>query len=236
MSAATADTFMHGVQAGELLGVDANSIAIDPADPDTAYAVSRVGVFKTVNGGRHWFLAGLDGLRVPVIAVDGNDSAIVYAGTFGAGIYKSSDHGGTWSATNQGLGNLTILTLAIDPSIPNTIYAGTGGGGVFKSVDAAGSWQAVNSGLTNPAILSVRVDPSDSATLYASTSGGGVFKSSDAGITWSAVNTGITTLVVARSRWTAKILEQFSLPRAASIRLSREEFIAAEMAARTGKA
>ncbi|MBI3893785.1 MAG: hypothetical protein HY303_19875 [Candidatus Wallbacteria bacterium] len=64
------------------------------------------------------------------------DNAIVYAGTLGAGVFRSTDGGTTWFSINTGLSNLNVLTLALarNPQSQKDVVllAGTQGGGVFK--------------------------------------------------------------------------------------------------------
>jgi hypothetical protein len=50
----------------------------------------------------------------------------LYAGTGGAGVFKSTDGGTTWSAA--GLSGNRVFALAIDPTTPSTLYAGTNAG------------------------------------------------------------------------------------------------------------
>jgi photosystem II stability/assembly factor-like uncharacterized protein len=68
------------------------------------------------------------GLTVSTLAVDPQNPRTVYAGTYGRGVFKTTDGGTSWSAVNSGLTTLSVNSLAIDPQNPNTIYAGTGGG------------------------------------------------------------------------------------------------------------
>jgi hypothetical protein len=91
-----------------------------------------------------------------------------------AGVLKSTDGGGSWSAINNGLpGTLFqsgggVYALAIDPSPPTTIYAATANDGVFKSTDGGGSRGSINRGL--PRIIDTLViDPSATSTLYVGT-------------------------------------------------------------------
>ncbi len=60
---------------------------------------------------------------------------MLYAGTYGGGVFKSTDSGATWAAANTGLTNWVVQALAVDPTAA-TLYAGTGGDGVFKSTDS----------------------------------------------------------------------------------------------------
>jgi hypothetical protein len=56
----------------------------------------------------------------------------VFAGTYGGGVFKSTDGGASWNAMNEGLGNLSVPSLAFTPASPRTFFAGTGGSGVWQ--------------------------------------------------------------------------------------------------------
>src|SRR6266508_1660415 len=96
-----------------------------------------------------WTNGGPEGGIVNALAIDPVTPATVYAGTAWAGVFKSLNGGGSWTAGTSGLTKLQVNALAIDPVTPATLHAGTGGGGVFKSINAAGSWTAANTGLTS---------------------------------------------------------------------------------------
>ncbi len=125
----------------------------------------------------------------------------VYAA--GAGIFRSTDGGKTWTDLGTGLGTSTVvLALAIDPTDPATIYAGTTIG-AFKSTDRGAHWTAIDHGLDlvsvqppwKSAVTALLVDPHRPATVYAGTGrwGTGVFKSKDGGAHWAAINNGMVT-------------------------------------------
>ena len=97
-----------------------------------------------------WTSIGPEGGTVRALAIDPVNPTIVYAGTVGGGIFKSTDGGGHWTAANTGLGYWAggywtggsasvVNAFAIDPSTPTILYAATGAG-VFRSIDAGGSW------------------------------------------------------------------------------------------------
>jgi hypothetical protein len=50
-----------------------------------------------------WTTHGPDGGPVLTLAIDPSSSSTLYAGTLGAGVFKSTDGGSTWSAANSGL-------------------------------------------------------------------------------------------------------------------------------------
>ncbi len=125
------------------------ALAIDPSAPRTLYASTYAGgVFKSTDGGGNWSAinTGLtrtgNALIVSALAIDPSAPATIYAGSgynnefwFGAGVFKSTNGGASWSGINAGLTDSSVFALAMDPSTPSTLYAGTLGG-VFKSTDA----------------------------------------------------------------------------------------------------
>jgi photosystem II stability/assembly factor-like uncharacterized protein len=125
---------------------------------------------------------------VTALAVDPAQSATVYAGTYGGGVFKSTDGGGSWSGINTGLTDLEVKALTISPANSAVLYAGTNGGGVFRSLDGGGSWTAVNDGLTSRVVRALAVSPTDPRAVYAGTSGP-LFKSIDGGQSWLPAST-----------------------------------------------
>jgi len=131
-----------------------------------------------------WQSIGPFGGNCFAVAVDPSDSQILYAGTWGGGIFKSVNGGAGWTpASNGGLSNAYIFSITIDPATPKTLYAATNGDWIFKSTDGGDSWTQFNSGLTSRVVQSLVIDPNNPQTLYAGT-GNGVFKSSNGGSSW----------------------------------------------------
>src|SRR5438094_4379086 len=149
---------------------------------------------RAAEGGiNSWTSNGPNGVPIRALAIDPVTPATLYAGT-DAGLFKSTNGGGSWSAVNTGLNQIASV-LAVDPQTPTTLYAGTAGG-VFKSTDGGGSWSAVNTGLPNYSYYYLSIDPPTArkrqaqATLYVvGTRFAGVYKSTNGGGSWSAVNT-----------------------------------------------
>lgn len=109
------------------------------------------------------------------------------------GIFKSSDRGTTWTASNDGLGDASALTVVLDPLTPTTLYAVAGDSGIFKSIDSGAHWTVIYHGLGEIPILTLAIDPQTPKVLYAGTNSGGVVKSTDGGQSWTAINRGLTT-------------------------------------------
>lgn len=130
------------------------------------------------------------GPGITVMAADPGNPMTVYAGTAGAGVYRSLDGGTSWDAVNTGITHFDVTALVI-ASDGSALYAGTRTGGVFKSTDGGASWTAMNDGL-DPHILSLEIAPTGDETLFAGVDGGGgVYKSIDGGVTWVAANDGL---------------------------------------------
>jgi photosystem II stability/assembly factor-like uncharacterized protein len=115
---------------------------------------------------------------------------MVYAGSFGMGIFRSEDRGSNWTSTNDGLTDPFVLCMAAAKN--GTVYAGTFRGGVFRSRDGGKSWQAVNQGLKRLEIKVLMVDPKG---LYAGT-GDGVYFLNAANDHWATVTTGLDDILV----------------------------------------
>ncbi|MBJ6724765.1 putative Ig domain-containing protein [Geomesophilobacter sediminis] len=132
-----------------------------------------------------WSSNGPYGGGIRGIAIDAATPSTVYA-VGGAGVYKSTDAGASWTGINTGLTGHNINVVVIDPTTPSTLYAGSGvgDGTVFKSTNGGASWAPAGTTLHYSSIHSISVNPTDSNSVYAGTDEG-VFKSEDAGQHWT---------------------------------------------------
>ncbi len=168
------------------------AVAVDPVSPNSVYAGTAQGVFKSTDAGLSWALSstGLAVSSATELAIAPTTPVTIYAGG-AAGVYYSTNGAATWAARNGGLGNLAVSALAVHPAINTTLYAGTAGG-VYRSTTSGASWAAFNTGLANPIAQALAIDPVSPETLYVGTAGG-IFKSTDAGTNWTFASTGLTT-------------------------------------------
>ena len=158
---------------------------IDPTDPNILYAGFNGDLQKTTDGGDTWVSSanGIDNPLVFSLAIDPNNTSVLYAGTAGTGAFKSVDGGATWNPLNV---DTTVWALYVDPTNSNVVYAGSNGNGVFKSTNAGASFVRAGS----PAVGVVLALAKSGKRLYAGTATQGVSVSKDDGATWT--NTGIS--------------------------------------------
>jgi photosystem II stability/assembly factor-like uncharacterized protein len=125
---------------------------------------------------------------VQALTMAGKDT--LYAGSFGHGIFRSSDRGANWSPAGTGVSDPFLLRLATAKD--GAVYAGTFRGGVFRTRDAGKTWQPVNAGLKRFEVKALLVSGEE---LYAGT-GDGVYRLNEAGDRWSVVTSGLDDILV----------------------------------------
>jgi photosystem II stability/assembly factor-like uncharacterized protein len=122
-----------GTSWSQKLSETARQLVVDPTSSGTLYAVTGA-LRKTTDGGGTWTTAtsGLTG-AVRSLAMDPSDPQVLYAGTSGAGVFKSTNGAASWAPANSGLpANGDVLALAVDPAAPQTVYASLNVGSVVR--------------------------------------------------------------------------------------------------------
>ena len=185
---------------GFVRDVHVSKLVIDPNNNNVFYATTQgeteytdkvgdgAGVFKSTDRGNNWTQInnGLNSLETNVLAVDPNDSDVLYLGTDDDGIYKSINGGENWEklipSASFGVGDIVV-----DPQNSNNVYMGTvdyfrlsesrgvlGDFGVYKSTDGGTTWEEFNSGLNHLGVFSLELSE-ENRILYAGTRAGGVY-------------------------------------------------------------
>ena len=185
---------------GFVRDVHVSKLVIDPNNNNVFYATTQgeteytdkvgdgAGVFKSTDRGNNWTQInnGLNSLETNVLAVDPNDSDVLYLGTDDDGIYKSINGGENWKklipTASFGVGDIIV-----DPQNSNNVYMGTvdyfrlsesrgvlGDFGVYKSTDGGATWEEFNVGLNHLGVFSLELSE-ENRILYAGTRAGGVY-------------------------------------------------------------
>lgn len=155
---------------------------------------SGVGLYRSQDGAQTWTPnSSIGSARVQSLAIDPNNSSVVYAST-ASGIFKSTNGGSTWAASNSGAPNDLATSMAVDPLNSNNVYAAFPEG-LYKSVSAGATWTRIR----NQNITAVAVDANVEGVVYAGPCCDALLKSADGGSTWNYVtnfSTPISAIVV----------------------------------------
>ena len=168
------------------LGHIVHHVVMDPRDNKTLMVAARTGhlgptLYRSRNMGKSWdeLSAGMPKFKAGEL-VPGKDKPRVvdhvfwlepghasepgtwYAGTSPAALFRTRDHGETWTALEG-----------------------------FNNGPHAAEWLVGDGTPDGQTLHSINVDPRDARRLYVGCSGGGVFTSDDAGETWRPFNKGI---------------------------------------------
>ena len=203
--------------------------------PGTFYMGSTGGgVWKTTNYGATWRNIS-DGYfstaSIGAISVAMADESVIYVGTgsdgirsnviTGKGIYRSDDHGQTW--TNVGLAKTgQIGAVEIHPEDPNTVFVAAIGDafapnperGVYKTTDGGQTWDQVLFVSDSTGAVDLEFAPNNPNIIYASmwrgerkpwtiisgsATEGGIYKSVDGGEHWTKLTNGLPTGIFGKS-------------------------------------
>ncbi len=137
------------------------------------FAATEVGVYKY--NGTTWSLTNLKEVDVRAITSTGS---VLYAGTWGKGVYTSADNGTTWTLIETGM-EIFKAVQSITVNKNGDVFAGTAGGGIYKLFKGESKWYKYECG--NNIIWALGASEN---TLYASAYGGGFYRSVDNGSNW----------------------------------------------------
>jgi len=159
-------------------------------------------IYKTEDGGEHWFPVWAGDSLARVIIFDPTNPDTVYASTgifdreayneVGIGILKSTDGGMTWRQINNGIRNLFIGFLEMHPTNPKILFAAAGNnappwnkmGAIYRTLDGGEHWTEV---LSKATFTVVTISPSNPNVIYAG-SEVAFYRSDDGGNTWQKFN------------------------------------------------
>ena len=127
-----------------------STIVVSAEDADKLYvarAHDRPEVFRSEDGGMHWTLLGLLGAGAGVhdLSLGAYDDDLVYAATFGFGVYVSVDGGGLWRSRSGGLptgvDGIDVTAICADPRDSLVAYAAVRGYGLYATTDGGMWWE-----------------------------------------------------------------------------------------------
>jgi photosystem II stability/assembly factor-like uncharacterized protein len=155
----------------------------DTAKTDTSGQITAVGQWIRTN----------DPFVSQITCITVSPSGSVFAGTYGGGVFRSTDNGSTWTQLNDALLNGRFITSVAANPAGGDIYVGRDVN-VYRSADNGNTWTTLTPNIisgssVNPDIRSIAVSP-DGASIFAGIWDGGIIGSTDNGATWTRVNSG----------------------------------------------
>jgi photosystem II stability/assembly factor-like uncharacterized protein len=124
--------------------LNVTSIHVDPFEPDTVYAATLSGLFKSTDGAASWNRIGQSLQDQMIIAMipDRSKKGVIYI-TGRDGVHRSGDGGANWKTLNKGFASTNIRSIAQSATNPDLFYAGTNGSGLYRSRDAGETWESM---------------------------------------------------------------------------------------------
>ena len=167
-------------------------LAIDRFHPQTLYAGTLTGMFKSTNGGVKWFSInrGLPPYPVTSLVLVPRSSKTLYVAIAsairGGTVFRSDDGGARWVPVDSSGTLYTAESLAVQPGRQETVWASSNGR-PHRSLDRGRTWSLAEGGLRPGTVLTLL--PGDSMVLAGTVSG--VFRSGDQGASWSRSSRGM---------------------------------------------
>lgn len=116
-------------------------------------------------------------------------TGVMWAGSVGGGIWRTTDGGASWQPVDDFMANLAVTAIAMDPTDSNRIYAGTGegfnnvdalrGAGIFMTTDGTRWRQLAATNIDEMRFITRLAVSADGAVVLAATTRG-IYRSADA--------------------------------------------------------
>ena len=196
------------------------TIIIDPSQPNrmfistgetiTTDSTPGAGIFRSNDGGDTWeIIPALQGddfdsfYWIQSIAIDPDDSSVMYAGKNGGSKNTSNDDGELWKFENFGATKTQIVNIPVVDDITRIVVNPEDGDNIavctennlIVTQNGGLSWINVGPIIANNGRIEVAFDPSDEDNIYLLSAGsatGSIYKSENKGSSWSSVRTGLT--------------------------------------------
>jgi photosystem II stability/assembly factor-like uncharacterized protein len=144
----------------------------------------------------------LPGQDVVVLAHDLSDQAVIFAGTYGEGLFRSLDAGAHWDRISLPAEYVRAAEFA--PHNPSLLYVGTEPANLYRSNDRGNSWEdlgvrrvpgakewSLPYSPRSGALRSIAFHSEHPEMIYGAVEQGGLLKSMDEGAEWSITEDGL---------------------------------------------
>jgi hypothetical protein len=185
----TSFTYRSNLDPNDSYRTYTGKMAVDPADPNVVYAgtVSN-GLFRTLDGGTNWAsvagvtagaTAGHCGIAFdPSSGTTNGRTNVIYAGSYGNGVWRSADAGETWTRISS---TMTSCSAGVVGNTSGVYYCVSGT--TFAKYSGS-SWTTMDTSSFQDRTVTVAVTPSDNTKVVLSIDGGSLAVSTNSGSSW----------------------------------------------------
>lgn len=173
-------------------------LVVDNINPWIVYATGvwqeRGKIYKSEDSGSSWkeiYTEPANGTVVISLSASPSNPEVLYAGTSGNAIFKTTNGGQTW--INLFKSNGPVTGIALDSNDDKTVYFLMQGKGILRTRDGGLNFEDLGRNVktdkifANVSSFSIATDPHQSGLLYAGTDKG-IIKSTDFGDSWNILN------------------------------------------------
>ncbi len=175
-----------------------NVVAFHPTDQNKIYVGAPSGGFwLSTDNGATWSTTtdNMPTIGVSAIAVDYSNPATILMGTGdrdhgdapGMGVFKSTNSGATWSASNIGMGNVTVCKLVQHPG-NSLIFLAATTNGIYRSTNGGANWTLTASG----SYTDISLNPGNPNIVYAELYSD-FYRSVNNGVSFVQITSGLTS-------------------------------------------
>jgi len=180
------------LKASNLPGTPVTAMSVDPNDKCTLFAAVQNKIYKTVDCSRSWEPMHLEERTSHIItylAIDYDNSDIIYAGENFGDVLRSVDGGLNWAPLERFQN--AVKKILVDPNNINVIYVATAAQGIYKTTDRGNTWENLKENMERefPGSLVYRdlefIPSLTNALIYANEHG--ILITVNGGQTWDAL-------------------------------------------------
>lgn len=154
-----------------------------PSNPQVVYAIVGSTIWRSLDNGMGWTPGAIVSGGPRCIEIDPANPNVVYVGTWGLGMYKSTDGGQTFAEINSGLPLTSLIHGQQAFAVDDVRYCILTGNVMYRRPAGQANWEYYSVAPGN----FIRVDRYRPNRWYCA--GGGLWRSLDYGLTWQQVYT-----------------------------------------------
>ncbi|MCX6149591.1 MAG: YCF48-related protein [Ignavibacteriales bacterium] len=172
-----------------IIKVMISSICFD--SKNNTFIGTRIGIFRSSNGGDDWNLQNNGLVFSDVTALSISKNGNIIAGASGFGVFRSPDNGNSWISINKDLPNGVSYIYCTKNG---NIFCLARESGIYRSTNNGENWIQINKGLKELYVTSFC--EGKEGLVFVGSDLGGVYRSTDNGNSWIQINNGLTNITV----------------------------------------